>query len=52
MTIRELEELKARMTREAIKWVSYLDGLPDVTDRENQLARKLVETYLEGMLGR
>lgn len=48
VTITELIDVERRLTREARKWVSYLDGVKDKSARESELARKLLETYLEG----
>lgn len=52
MTIDKLAKLKDAMDKEAHKWVSYLDTLPKRADRERELSRKLLETFLEGRLSR
>ena len=52
MTIVEIEALKEKMSREARKWIGYLETVPDRETKEKELTRKLMETYLEAKTGR
>jgi len=48
MNILELSELKTRLEKEARKWVGYLESVPTKEEKEKELTRKLMETWLEG----
>ena len=52
MDIAQLEKLDERMAREARKWIGYLETVSAREEREKELKRKLIETYLEGRQSR
>ena len=47
MNIEQIAKLDERMAREARKWIGYLETVASREEREKELKRKLVETYLE-----
>lgn len=51
MNINELAKLDERMAKEARKWISYLETCSSKEEKETELKRKLIETYLEGKIG-
>ena len=50
MTITEVAALKDRMEKEARKWNGYLGTIESKGERDKELARLLMETWLSGHL--
>ena len=48
MKIEEIATLQEEMVREARKWIGYLETVQTKEEREKELTRKLMETWLEG----